>query len=74
MKRIRMFTTAAGPSGVFMAGSVIDVPDDIGEQMIAAGNAELVERPLAETATAPAPEMATRTPQQASRQATRRTR
>lgn len=71
--RIMMLTTAAGPDGVFMAGSVADVPDELAAAMIAAGSAEAVEATAtAETATLPAAETATKAPQAPRRRTARK--
>ena len=62
--RIKMITTAAGPDGVWPAGTIQDVSDVQARAMIAQGFAEAVETPIEEaldpapaareTATAPA--------------------
>ena len=40
---IKMRTTAAGPNGTYMAGSMISIDSKIAEQFIAGGYAEIVE-------------------------------
>ena len=42
--RILYRTTAAGPDGCFRPGETRDVPDELGEALIAGGYARLVER------------------------------
>ena len=41
--KVRMKTLAAGPRGVYLAGSVVDVPEDEGEALCSGGYAEAVE-------------------------------
>jgi hypothetical protein len=61
MLRIRMKSTAAGPSGVFEEGREYPVSDELGEQLVDAGAAELVlEKPKADPASAPGSENASR--------------
>ena len=50
--RIRMITTAAGPNGVWPAGSVQRVDQETGETLIRYGFAEAVDPVGRETATA----------------------
>lgn len=38
--RVRMLSTAAGPAGVWPAGSIQDLPDEQGRALMAAGAAE----------------------------------
>ena len=40
--RVRMQTTAAGPGGVFLSGSVHDLPDDIAGPWVAGGYAVVI--------------------------------
>lgn len=40
--RVRMVSTAAGPWGTATAGSEVDVPEDLGRALIAAGAAVAV--------------------------------
>lgn len=77
--RVRMLLTAAGPQGVWPAGSVREVDDALGRQMVAAREAEALE-PVAPAVTeepdpapqeadvvAEAPEMVTEPPAKVSR-------
>lgn len=61
--RVKLATLMAGPDGVYAAGSVIEVNDAVGRQLIAGNGATRVDEPRArarrQTATAPAPEVAT---------------
>lgn len=47
---IRMNQTAAGPSGVFAAGNIYDVPAPFGHGLVTSGAAEIVGRKPVETA------------------------
>lgn len=42
--RVKMLTTAAGPDGVFLAGQVVDVKDELGKAFVAGGYAEAVDK------------------------------
>lgn len=58
--RVKMLTLSAGPDGVFPAGSIREVSDRVGAEMIAGRYAEMVEagRVQPESATADPPEAA----------------
>lgn len=51
--RVRMLTTAAGPDGVLLAGSTVDLPDDQALSFLRGGYAEAV---LTASAPQPTPE------------------
>lgn len=57
--KIKMLTLAAGPSGVFQAGAVLELPDMVALQLIAGGYAVALPVDCGELATAKAaPEQA----------------
>jgi len=43
--KVKMLTTAAGPDGVWMAGQVIDLSDDIAKVFVEEGYAEVIQIP-----------------------------
>lgn len=53
--RLRMRTTAAGPHFSARSGQVVEVSDDLAEQLVDGGYAELVGDPPAAATPAPAP-------------------
>jgi hypothetical protein len=55
--RIRMITTAAGPEGVYQAGQVVVVSNEMGQAFVEGGYAEPVKA-RAETAAISPPESA----------------
>lgn len=54
--KIRMFTTAAGPDGVFQAGKVYNLPKAKANAYLKAGSAHLVEEPKEKPKPEPKPE------------------
>lgn len=56
--RVRMLATAAGPSGVFPAGLVVDIDEELASAFVSGGYAEAVYQPITETATIEPPEKA----------------
>lgn len=56
--RVKMLTTAAGPEGVFPAGQVVDVDEKLAKAFIAGGYAEVVDKPIVESAVIEPPEKA----------------
>lgn len=67
--RLRMVTLAAGPDGVYLPGSIVEVEDETAARMVAGGYALPVDIPLVspsavahgqERAVNPAPGMAER--------------
>ncbi len=44
--KVKLKTLMAGPEGVFQPGSVIDLAMDEADSLVAAGYAELVDRPV----------------------------
>jgi hypothetical protein len=56
--KIRMLTRAAGPSGVWEPGQVVDVDDTAARDLIERGFAELARKKVRETATKETPEKA----------------
>lgn len=72
MIKVKMFTTAAGPGGQYLAGGVYLVDPDLADDLMAGGFAELVEDPAPEAAIAPPPEAAVTPPPKPKRAAVKR--
>jgi predicted patatin/cPLA2 family phospholipase len=60
--RVRMLTTAAGPAGVWMAGSIQEVSDEQGRHFVDGGYAEAIPVPPAPRL-GPEPEPVAETPE-----------
>lgn len=65
MKKVKLLNQYCGPRGSFPPGSVIDVPDEEGKQLVEGGYATSVQAEKRETAAAQKPATAVKAPAKA---------